>query len=105
MTPIRAQVLDVIRRYTAQGSPPSLDEICREMGWKAKSAAHRAVTLLKREGVVDWEPRRAHSLRIISDGPSRATIEQWSDDELQRVHMVIRAVREARVVAKGRAAA
>lgn len=68
MTPIHARVLDIIRRYTAAGAPPSLDQICGEMGWQAKSRAHRVVSMLKREGVVDWEPRRATPRRALTAG-------------------------------------
>lgn len=104
MTPIRAQVLDVIRRYTAQGAPPSLDEISCEMGWKSRSNAHRVVAALRSEGVVTWDAHRAHSLRILADGPPRAAMERWSDEEVARVRLDLQDIATQRRV-KGRAAA
>lgn len=65
MTPAELCALDFIRgRIGATGCAPTLDEIAGELGWHAKSNAHRVVDSLVRQGALDRDPHKARGLTL-----------------------------------------
>lgn len=59
------ECLDVIRRLTVDGVPPSYSQIAREMHLKSKSGVWRLVDSLVARGHLQRGYRLAHSLVII----------------------------------------
>lgn len=69
LTPLELRALDFIRKRIAEtGSAPTYQEISTELGWKAKSGAHRIVDALIRQGVLIRRPNTLRGLAL-ADGP------------------------------------
>lgn len=74
LTPCELRALDFIRdRIAATGSAPTYQEISTEMGWRAKSGAHRVVDSLIRAGVLVRRPNTLRGLALV-DGPRLFTV-------------------------------
>ena len=74
LTPTELKALDFIRdRIAKTGSSPTYQKISTELGWKAKSGAHRIVDCLIREGVLVRRPNTLRGLAI-ADGPRLFTV-------------------------------
>lgn len=74
MTLAEIRALDFIRdRIVTTQVPPTLEELCAAMGWKAKSTAHRVVTSLVWQGMVvrKYGSKRALAL---ADAPKLAIV-------------------------------
>lgn len=85
MTPIQASMLAALRELTVDGVAPNYAELSERMGWKSKSSVVRVLHRLRDQGVIEWDPSRKRSLRILADGPTRTAMTLWSDAELNRV--------------------
>lgn len=67
LTSRQRETLEVIRRFTSEhGYPPTLQELAGLMGMKAKSAAHRMVKILVREGCLEKDPKKARAIRLVA---------------------------------------
>lgn len=85
MTRFEQQGLDFIRdRIVATGIAPTLDEISAELGWSAKSSAHRVVDSLIRQGLLVREPHKARNLQLADVPPLGAVPTQALQSELAR---------------------
>lgn len=105
MTPVQNQTISYIRAYRAEhdGVSPSYGEIADWLGLKAKSGVYRILRELKARGLLTYAPHRARSI-VLTEAPSRETMERWSDAEILRVQFDLQAIQVARW-AKGRTAA
>lgn len=66
-TAAQLKVLDLVRAQMQAGGPvPTLREIASKLGFRAHRAAACHLEALKKKGLVDWEPGKARSLRVIS---------------------------------------
>jgi SOS-response transcriptional repressor LexA len=61
------RALDVIRKLIADDGAPSYGEISAALGYTSRSATHRIIHELRHRGLIDFEDRRARSIRIIGD--------------------------------------
>ena len=69
LTPQQRRVLDLIRRQVAeQGYPPSVRDICRELGFRSTSTAHHYLEKLEEGGYIE----RAATARGQSEFSSQA---------------------------------
>lgn len=60
------QLLDYLRVYTdSRGYPPSTREMTAALGFRSVESIHRLLRVLKEDGKVTWEPRKARTLRIV----------------------------------------
>ena len=74
LTPHELRALDFIRdRIAATGSSPTYQEISTELGWSAKSGAHRIVDSLIRQGALVRRPNTLRGLAL-ADGPRLFTV-------------------------------
>ena len=74
LTPCELRALDFIRDRIAQtGSAPTYQEISTELGWSAKSGAHRVVDALVRAGLLIRRPNTLRGLAL-ADGPRLFTV-------------------------------
>jgi SOS-response transcriptional repressor LexA len=73
LTPKQTLCLDVIKRLTRDGMPPSFDEIQLALGLASKSNVHRLIHVLAERGAIEIAPNRARSMRVIED-PQNADI-------------------------------
>ncbi|NQE62932.1 hypothetical protein [Caulobacter sp. RHG1] len=78
------QLIQAIRDMNAAEEPITYDRLCERIGMVSKGGVSRLLNLLRKEGRVDWHPRQHGTLRLV-EGPSRAEMERWSDEELARV--------------------
>jgi repressor LexA len=79
-------ILRAIRDLTADGVPPSLDELARAVGLLGRGAIHGHLIALRDRGLIAWEPRRARSIRVLDPMPvTRELLDQLSDEQLRRV--------------------
>lgn len=68
MTPLERKTLEGVRVLTERhGVPPSYEELCAYIGLKSRSGVARMVDSLERQGVLQREPRRTRSLRIVGE--------------------------------------
>lgn len=59
-------LVDFIRKYTTDnGYPPSTREMAAAMNFRSVESIHRLLRLLRDAGRVDWQPRKARTLRIV----------------------------------------
>jgi repressor LexA len=67
LTHRQQQLLDFIATHQEQtGAPPTLREVAAHFGFRSKTAVANHIRLLRQKGMLDSEPRRARSLRVIS---------------------------------------
>ena len=73
LTPQQQKVLDLIRRQVArQGYPPSVREICRELGFRSTSTAHHYLEKLEEKGYIERAATRPRAIRVVEpDGVRR----------------------------------
>lgn len=65
MLPSEQRILDIIRRHIAEnGYAPTLEEIAREAGHKARSQVHKYVNSLIEQGYLERAPRARRGLRL-----------------------------------------
>lgn len=72
-TPRMAACLAAIEKLTRSGVPPSWSQLGRELNL-SQSNVHVLLERMKVRGLVDWEPRRGHSLRILNQDPDFASM-------------------------------
>ena len=66
MTPRRQLVLDFIRAYVRlHGVSPSYEVIAKSIGLSSKSNIHRIVHRLKQDGLLDLNPYKFHSIKLV----------------------------------------
>lgn len=71
LTPQQQKVLAFIRRHIEeQGYPPSVREICRDLGFYSSSTAHHYLEKLEDKGYIERHPSRPRAIRIIEPGGS-----------------------------------
>lgn len=84
-TPQMAKVLEAIRRLTVDGAPPSVTELACDLGYRSRSGLHNLLVEMQGRGLIDWEPGRARTLRILEARICRADLERLDDDALLAV--------------------
>jgi repressor LexA len=79
--------LDFIRGYMAgsDGVAPTYDEIRDALDLASKGSIARMLKRLQDRGYLTFEPSKARSIQLVQ-GPTRETMETWSDEEVVRVH-------------------
>ena len=66
MTPKQKLTLEFIKAYMAvKGYAPSYRNIAEGIGLKSKSNVHRLVHALKEQGLLDLDPHRIRSMKVI----------------------------------------
>lgn len=66
MTNDDLRLLDFLRDYTDQHCyAPSTREMAEALGFRSVESIHRILKRLKEDGRVDWEPRKARTLRVL----------------------------------------
>lgn len=84
--PVKGKVLRAIQNLTLElGFPPSIREIGDRIGEASEGNVHRMLAAMRDEGLVTWHNGRQRTIRVVREGPSRAQIEGWSDQELYRI--------------------
>jgi SOS-response transcriptional repressor LexA len=105
VTPEQRDCLQAIRELTVDGVAPTYAQLCGRLGLKptSKSAIHRLISQLERQGYVRRDPHRAQSVRIIERAGaaiSDARIAAMSDEALQSAYVRIGAALELRASRK-----
>lgn len=81
-----ARCLEAIRRLTTPaGVPPSYSELAAALGYAGAPQICNLLRDMKARGLVDFEPGRARSLRIVAQGPGREDLARLGDEDLRRV--------------------
>lgn len=66
LTPQQQRVLEFIgREVEERGFPPSVREICREMGFRSSSTAHHYLEALEARGYIERLPSRPRAIRVL----------------------------------------
>jgi len=61
-------VLEFIKAYMSiKGYPPSYQNICEGLGIKSKSNVHKHIHALKSQGLLEIEPHKIRSIKIIDE--------------------------------------
>lgn len=61
------RALDTIRDLIAKSGSPSYGEISAALGYTSRSATHRVIHELRHRGLIDFEDRRARTIRIVGE--------------------------------------
>lgn len=92
LTPRMRDAFAAIRRMTAAGVPPTFEEIAFELDLASKSSAHRLVNSLQARGLIEYDRRRARSIRILGEMDG---LEHRSTPDLRalrdRIEIILRA--------------
>jgi len=88
-TPTQARILEVIRDLSRGGAPPSYREVMHAAGLNNIGAFHSLLTRMRDRGLVEFEPRRARSLRVVGE---IAGLDQWSTPRLRILFKQVRAI-------------
>lgn len=71
----REKILDAIEELTERrGFPPTIRELCQEVGVTSTSTVVDHLDILKRYGFVTWEPGQPRTIRVLR--PDSSTVEQ-----------------------------
>lgn len=63
----RATLLRLISEHrSANGYPPSLRELRTAAEMTSMSTLHRDLTALRDEGLIDWDPNRKRTIRVVA---------------------------------------
>jgi repressor LexA len=66
MTPKQKLVFEFIKAYMeVKGYPPSYRNIAEGLNIKSKSNVHRLIHALKQEGLLNLEPHKIRSLKVV----------------------------------------
>lgn len=61
------QILDFVNRQVAEkGYPPSVREICKEVGLKSTSTVHAHIEKLEKDGLIRKDPAKPRALQVIN---------------------------------------
>ncbi len=69
-TPRQKDVLSAIVKLTEPGHAPSLRELCSELAISSPNGIECHLKILKRKGLVAWEPGKSRTLRLVVKGIS-----------------------------------
>ena len=61
----KAEVLEFLRKRIADGIPPSIREICAEMGFKSTCTAHKYLHLLEEDGEIELVQGSNRGIRMV----------------------------------------
>ena len=61
----KAEVLEFLRKRIADGIPPSIREICAEMGFKSTCTAHKYLHLLEEDGDIELVQGSNRGIRMV----------------------------------------
>jgi len=61
----KAEVLEFLRKRIADGIPPSIREICAEMGFKSTCTAHKYLRLLEEDGDIELVTGSNRGIRMV----------------------------------------
>lgn len=61
----KAEVLEFLRKRIADGIPPSIREICAEMGFKSTCTAHKYLHLLEDDGEIELVQGSNRGIRMV----------------------------------------
>lgn len=65
-TPRQEELLDVVRRFTADhGYPPTVREIRDGLGLNAVSRVARMLGQLREAGLIDWQDGLSRTIRVV----------------------------------------
>lgn len=67
--PAQRETLIVIREYwDRRGHAPTLRELAQARGLKSSNGVAGTLDRLRKRGLVEWEPKRARTLRLTESG-------------------------------------
>lgn len=58
-------VYECIKDRCQNGFPPTVREICQELGFKSTSTAHRYIKILEEQGLLEKGPKKNRAVRLI----------------------------------------
>ena len=61
----KAEVLEFLRKRIADGIPPSIREICAELGFKSTCTAHKYLRLLEEDGYIELVTGSNRGIRMV----------------------------------------
>ncbi|HHW47416.1 MAG TPA: transcriptional repressor LexA [Clostridiaceae bacterium] len=85
------QILDFVAKHVQEkGYPPSVREICREVGFKSTSTVHSYLEKLRKDGLIQKDPSKPRALKVVNSNKtvSKDTKEVFSRKELVDVPIV-----------------
>ena len=62
LTDVQQKILQFIKARAAGGLPPSVREICQEVGLKSTSSVHAHLTTLEKRGLIDRNPGQSRAI-------------------------------------------
>lgn len=68
------QVYDLIRKRIEEGYPPTVREICSQLGFKSTSTAHRYITSLTEKGLIEKGDKQNRAIRLAGKGAARVPV-------------------------------
>lgn len=68
MTPLQHRCLEAIKRLTIDGVTPNYQMIMDDLGLPGKASVHRLVHALRDQGVIDFLPGRARTIKVVDSG-------------------------------------
>ncbi|MBQ2580581.1 MAG: transcriptional repressor LexA [Ruminococcus sp.] len=71
LTENERQVYDLIRRSIEEGYPPTVREICAQLGFRSTSTAHRYIASLTKKGLIEKGDNQNRAIRLAGKGAAR----------------------------------
>lgn len=68
---LEKQIFDYINERISEGVPPSIREICADLGIRSTSTVHRYLKILEDKGVLERDQNLNRAIRLASYGHSR----------------------------------
>ncbi|MDO8912318.1 MAG: hypothetical protein Q8N10_03410 [Phenylobacterium sp.] len=84
-----AETLAAIRRLTVNGVPPSIQTLADACGIRSRGSFPQMLERMRDRALIIWEPNKAHTLRIVDQGPDYETM---PTAQLMRLNRRIEAV-------------
>ena len=67
-------VYDLIRQRIEDGYPPTVREICAQLGFRSTSTAHRYIASLTSKGLIEKGDKRNRAIRLAGRGAARVPL-------------------------------
>jgi repressor LexA len=68
------QVYDLIRQRIEDGYPPTVREICAQLGFRSTSTAHRYIASLTSKGLIEKGDKQNRAIRLAGRGAARVPL-------------------------------
>lgn len=74
LTDNEKQVYDLIRKCIEEGYPPTVREICSQLGFRSTSTAHRYIASLTKKGLIEKGDKQNRAIRLAGKGAARVPL-------------------------------